>query len=119
MMRSFLQEVPREMIEAARVDGATLPRLLYTVVLPVVRPGIAATSLICVIFSWTEFFYAVNLTATRAGTVPVFLVGFITSEGLYWAQLAAGAFLASIPVMVVGWIAQKHLVRGLSMGAIK
>jgi sorbitol/mannitol transport system permease protein len=119
MMRSFFLEVPTEMIEAARVDGAALPTLLYKIILPVVAPGIAATALICVIFSWTEFFYAVNLTAARAGTVPVFLVGFITSEGLYWAQLSAAALLASLPVMIVGWIAQNHLVRGLSMGAVK
>ncbi|WP_277681915.1 carbohydrate ABC transporter permease [Saccharomonospora azurea] len=119
MMRSFLLEVPREIIEAARIDGASLPMLLRRVVLPVVAPGIAATALICVIFSWTEFFYAINLTAARAGTVPVFLSGFITSEGLYWAQLSAAALLASLPVMIVGWIAQKHLVRGLSMGAVK
>ncbi|MEU6642508.1 carbohydrate ABC transporter permease [Saccharomonospora sp. NPDC046836] len=119
MLRSFLLEVPKEMIEAARVDGAGLPTLLYRIVLPVVAPGIAATALICVIFSWTEFFYAVNLTAARAGTVPVFLSGFITSEGLYWAQLSAAALLASLPVMIIGWFAQNHLVRGLSMGAVK
>jgi sorbitol/mannitol transport system permease protein len=119
MMRSFFLEVPREMVEAARVDGAPLPVLLFRVILPVVAPGIAATALICVIFSWTEFFYAVNLTAAQAGTVPVFLVGFITSEGLYWAQLSAAALLASLPVMVIGWVAQNHLVRGLSMGAVK
>jgi sorbitol/mannitol transport system permease protein len=119
MLRSFFLEVPREMVEAGRIDGAPLPTLLYRVVLPVVAPGIAATALICVIFSWTEFFYAVNLTAAQAGTVPVFLVGFITSEGLYWAQLSAAALLASLPVMIIGWIAQNHLVRGLSMGAVK
>ncbi|TCP56921.1 carbohydrate ABC transporter membrane protein 2 (CUT1 family) [Tamaricihabitans halophyticus] len=119
MMRSFFLEVPREMIEAARVDGATLPTVLLRIILPVVAPGIAATALICVIFSWTEFFYAVNLTAAQAGTVPVFLVGFITSEGLYWAQLSAAALLASLPVMIIGWFAQNHLVRGLSMGAVK
>lgn len=119
MMRSFFLEVPKEMIEAGRIDGAALPVLLRRVILPVVAPGIAATALICVIFSWTEFFYAVNLTAARAGTVPVFLVGFITSEGLYWAQLSAAALLASLPVMIVGWFAQNHLVRGLSMGAVK
>ena len=119
MMRSFFLEVPKEMMEAGQIDGAKLPRLLRSIVLPVVAPGVAATALICVIFSWTEFFYAVNLTSARAGTVPVFLVGFISSEGLYWAQLAAGAFLASLPVMIVGWFAQNHLVRGLSMGAVK
>ncbi|HEX3781253.1 MAG TPA: carbohydrate ABC transporter permease [Pseudonocardiaceae bacterium] len=119
MMRSFFLEVPKEMMEAGQIDGARLPRLLSSIIMPVVAPGVAATALICVIFSWTEFFYAVNLTSARAGTVPVFLVGFISSEGLYWAQLAAGAFLASLPVMIVGWIAQNHLVRGLSMGAVK
>ncbi|MGW3467834.1 carbohydrate ABC transporter permease [Saccharopolyspora sp. NPDC000995] len=119
MMRSFFLEVPKEMVEAGRVDGANLPTLLFKVILPVVAPGIAATALICVIFSWTEFFYAVNLTAAQAGTVPVFLVGFITSEGLYWAQLSAAALLASLPVMIIGWFAQNHLVRGLSMGAVK
>jgi sorbitol/mannitol transport system permease protein len=119
MMRSFFLEVPHEMIEAGRIDGANLPTLLRKIIAPVVAPGIAATALICVIFSWTEFFYSVNLTAARAGTVPVFLVGFITSEGLYWAQLSAAALLASLPVMLVGWFAQNHLVRGLSMGAVK
>jgi sorbitol/mannitol transport system permease protein len=72
-----------------------------------------------VLFSWNEFFFAVNHTAARAGTVPVFLVGFITSEGLFWAQLSAAATLASLPVILAGWVAQKQLVRGLSMGAIK
>lgn len=119
MMRSFFLEIPKDILEAARVDGAPLPTMLGRIVLPVVAPGIAATALICVIFSWTEFFYAVNLTAARAGTVPVFLSGFITSEGLYWAQLSAAALLASLPVMIVGWLAQNHLVRGLSMGAVK
>ncbi len=119
MLRSFLLEVPRELLEAGRIDGAGLPTLLTRVLLPIVAPGIAATALVCVIFSWTEFFFAVNLAAARAGTVPVYLVGFITSEGLYWAQLSAAALLASLPVMIVGWFAQNHLVRGLSMGAVK
>jgi sorbitol/mannitol transport system permease protein len=119
MIRSFLLEVPGEVLEAATVDGANLPQSLRRVVLPMIAPGLAATALICVIFSWNEFFFAVNLTATRAGTVPVFLVGFITSEGLYWAQLAAAATIATLPVLLAGWFAQKQLVRGLSMGAIK
>lgn len=119
MLRSFFLEIPRELLEAGRMDGASLPTLLWRVLLPVVAPGIAATALVCVIFAWTEFFFAVNLAAARAGTVPVFLVGFITSEGLYWAQLSAAALLASLPVMIIGWIAQNHLVRGLSMGAVK
>jgi len=119
MMRSFLLEIPKEVLEAAEVDGAPLLKLWREVMLPMVTPGLAATALICVIFSWNEFFFAVNLTAARAGTVPVFLVGFITSEGLFWAQLSAAATLASLPVILAGWVAQKQLVRGLSMGAIK
>ncbi len=119
MMRSFFQEVPKELIEAATVDGAPLRTVLREVMLPIVAPGLAATALICFIFAWNEFFFAVNLTASQAATVPVFLVGFITSEGLYWAQLSAAATLATLPVLIAGWIAQNQLVRGLSMGAIK
>ncbi|GAB2674560.1 carbohydrate ABC transporter permease [Thalassiella azotivora] len=119
MMRSFLQEVPAEVLEAASMDGAGLRATWRHVMLPMVAPGIAATALICVIFAWNEFFFAVNLTASASSTVPVYLVGFITSQGLYFAQLSAAATLASLPVVVAGWVAQKQLVRGLSMGAIK
>ncbi|WP_020502589.1 carbohydrate ABC transporter permease [Sciscionella marina] len=119
MMRSFFLEVPSEMLEAARMDGAKLGQEIRHVLLPVVAPGIAATALICVIFTWNEFFFALNLTTIRASTMPVFLVSFITSEGAYWARLAAAATLASIPVLLAGWFAQKQLVRGLSMGAVK
>jgi len=119
MMRSFFLEVPGELLEAAEMDGAPLRRTVTEVILPVVAPGIAATALICCIFSWNEFFFAVNLTATQAATVPVFLVGFISSEGLYFAQLAAAATVATLPVILAGWIAQRQLVRGLSFGAIK
>jgi sorbitol/mannitol transport system permease protein len=119
MLRSFFLEVPREVLEAARVDGVTLRQEITRIMLPIVAPGIAATALICVIFSWNEFFFALNLTSVRAATMPVFLVGFMTSEGLYWAKLAAAATLACLPVLLAGWIAQKQLVRGLSMGAVK
>jgi sorbitol/mannitol transport system permease protein len=119
MMRSFFLEVPSEILEAARMDGANLRHELSEVVLPVVAPGLAATALICAIFAWNEFFFALNLTSIRAATMPVFLVSFVTSEGLFWAKLAAAATLASIPVLIAGWIAQRQLVRGLSMGAIK
>jgi len=119
MMRSFFLEVPSELLEAASIDGASLPRTLREVVLPIISPGIFATALICVIFAWNEFFFAVNLTAANAGTVPVFLVGFITSEGLYWAQLSAAATLAALPVVIAGWVAQNKLVQGLSFGAVK
>ncbi|GLW66912.1 sugar ABC transporter permease [Actinomadura rubrobrunea] len=119
MLRSFLMEIPREVLEAARVDGASLPVQLTRIVLPMIAPGLAATALICFIFAWNEFFFAVSLTATRAATVPVFLVGFITSEGLFWARLSAASTLAALPVVIAGWVAQKQLVRGLSLGAVK
>lgn len=119
MMRSFLQEVPAEVLEAASVDGAGLLRTMRSVLLPMVAPGIAATALICVIFAWNEFFFALNLTASQAATVPLFIVSTMTSEGLFLARLCAAALLASLPVILAGWVAQKQLVRGLSMGAIK
>jgi sorbitol/mannitol transport system permease protein len=119
MMRSFFLEAPGEPLEAAEMDGAPLRRTVTEVILPVVAPGLAATALICCIFAWNEFFFAVTLTATQAATVPVFLVGFISSEGLYFAQLAAAATVATLPVILAGWITQRQLVRGLSFGAIK
>lgn len=119
MMRSFLLEVPPAVVEAAELDGASFLNVVRRVILPLVSPGLAATALICFIFSWNEFFLAVNLTATRAGTAPVFLVGFVTSEGLFLARLSAAATLVSLPVVVAGWLAQNKLVRGLSMGAVK
>ena len=119
MLRSFFLEVPKAIVEAARVEGAGLARVLWSVMLPIMAPGIAATALICMIFAWNEFFFAVNLTAAQAATVPVFLTGFITSEGLFVAQLSAAVVMASLPIVVIGWTAQRQLVRGLSMGAVK
>ncbi|CEA07356.1 Inner membrane ABC transporter permease protein YcjP [Arthrobacter saudimassiliensis] len=119
MMRSFFQEVPGEVLEAAQMDGAGLMTTMRRVLMPMVAPGLAATALICVIFAWNEFFFALILTAGKSATVPVFLVSQMTSEGLFLAQLSAASVLASLPVILAGWIAQKQLVRGLSMGAVK
>ncbi|EHR52824.1 ABC-type sugar transport system, permease component [Saccharomonospora marina XMU15] len=119
MIRSFLVEIPREVLEAARIDGATFGIEIRRVILPMIAPGLAATALICFIFAWNEFFFAVSLTSTQAATVPVFLVGFITSEGLFWARLSAASTMAALPVIIAGWVAQKWLVRGLSLGAVK
>jgi sorbitol/mannitol transport system permease protein len=119
MLRSFMSEVPTEVLEASRVDGANLWQEARKVLFPMIAPGIAATALICVIFAWNEFFLAVTLTAVRARTVPVYLVGFITSEGAFWARLSAAATLAAVPVLLCGWVAQRYLVRGLTLGAIK
>jgi sorbitol/mannitol transport system permease protein len=119
MLRSFLLEVPVEIVEASRLDGASLTRQLRSVILPVISPGVAATALICFIFAWNEFFLAVNLTTTNAATVPIYLVSFQTGEGQFWARLCAAATLACLPVLIAGWAAQDKLVRGLSMGAVK
>jgi len=119
MIRSFMLEVPTEMLEAARLDGAGRIREIIEVIMPVVVPGVVSTALICVIFAWNELFLALNLTVTNAATLPMFLISSVPQEGLYIAHLSAAATVASIPVIIVGWIAQRSLVRGLSMGAIK
>ena len=119
MMRSFLVEVPGEILEAASMDGAGLVRTLKSVVIPIVSPGIAATALICFIFSWNELLFARVLTSTAAQTAPVFLTGFVTSQGLFLAQVCAAAVVVSLPVLVAGFAAQDKLVQGLSLGAVK
>jgi sorbitol/mannitol transport system permease protein len=119
MMRSFLAEVPVEMLEAASLDGAGLVRQMVSVVVPVILPGIAATSLICFIFSWNELLFARVLTGTVAQTAPVFLTGFVTSQGLFLAKVCAAAVVVSLPVIAAGFAAQDKLVQGLSLGAIK
>jgi sorbitol/mannitol transport system permease protein len=119
MMRSFLAELPREMLEAAELDGARLPTVMRRIILPVTGPGVAATALICFIFAWNELMFARVLTSTVASTSPVFLTGFITSEGLFLAKLCAAALIVSLPVLVAGFAAQDKLVQGLSLGAVK
>jgi sorbitol/mannitol transport system permease protein len=119
LLRSFLLEIPHDLFEAARVDGAGFLTELTRIVVPLIAPGMAATSLICLIFSWNEFFYAVNFTSSTAATAPIFLVSFISGRSLFYAKLAAAATLASLPVLLAGWIAQKQLIRGLTMGAVK
>jgi sorbitol/mannitol transport system permease protein len=119
MLRSFLAEVPVEMLEAAALDGAGLSMVLRKVIAPVAMPGIAATALICFIFSWNELLLAATLTAVVAGTAPVFLTSFVTSQGLFLAQVCAAATAISLPVLAAGFAAQDKLVQGLSLGAVK
>jgi sorbitol/mannitol transport system permease protein len=119
MIRSFMLEVPAELLEAARLDGAGRIREIREVILPIVSPGLVSTALICVIFAWNELFLAINLTVTNAATLPMFLISSVPQEGLFIAHLCAAATIASVPVIIVGWIAQRSLVRGLAMGAIK
>ena len=119
LLRSFLKEIPRELVEAAELDGASTIKILYRVLVPISMPGIAATSLICFIFTWNEFLLAINVTGLSAATAPVYLVGFVTAEGLFFAQLSAVSIVVSLPVIIAGWAAQDKLVSGLSLGAVK
>ena len=119
LLRSFLKEIPRELVEAAELDGASTIKILYRVLVPISMPGIAATSLICFIFTWNEFLLAINVTGFSAAPAPVYLVGFVTAEGLFFAQLSAVSIVVSLPVIIAGWAAQDKLVSGLSLGAVK
>lgn len=119
MMRSFLAEVPIEILEAAAIDGAGLMTVLRRVIVPVAMPGIAATALICFIFSWNEMLFARVLTGVVAQTAPVFLTSFVTSQGLFLAKVCAAATVISLPVLAAGFAAQDKLVQGLSLGAVK
>ncbi len=119
MMRSFFLDVPYEILEAARIDGVTLMQEFRMVVIPLVTPGLFATILLCLIFAWNEFFFAFNLTVTQAAPLSVYISSFKTSEGLFWAKMSAAATASVLPVVIAGWFAQKQLVKGLTMGAVK
>lgn len=119
MIRSFLTEIPVEVLEAAKVDGAGFLRTLWSVVLPMLAPGLASCALIVFIFVWNEFFLAVNLTSTMSAPLPVWLIGQVKTEGAFWAQLSAAATVCVTPVVIAGWVAQDKLVRGLTLGAVK
>jgi sorbitol/mannitol transport system permease protein len=119
MMRSFMADLPYEVIEAARIDGATLLQEFTRVILPLAMPGMVATLLLCFIFTWNEFFIAFNMTITKAATLSVFIVSFKTAEGLFWAKMSAAATITALPVIIAGWVAQRQLVRGLTAGAVK
>jgi sorbitol/mannitol transport system permease protein len=119
MLRSFFGEVPRELIEAAQMDGTGLFGQIKDVMMPIVAPGIAATALLCFIFAWNEFFLAVQLNPVDSSTVPVWVSTNVTTRGNFMARISAASTLAVLPVVLAGWIAQKRMIRGLSMGAIK
>jgi sorbitol/mannitol transport system permease protein len=119
MMRSFFNEVPLEIVEASQIDGANFRTELVRIVLPIVLPGIAAVALICFIFSWNEYFLATLLTSFDAKTAPPFLASFVDGRGLFLGVLSAAATVAALPVLIAGWVAQKQLVRGLAMGAVR
>jgi sorbitol/mannitol transport system permease protein len=119
MTRSFFMEVPRELIEAAEIDGTNLLNQLRSVILPIVAPGIAATALLCVIFAWNEYFYALQLNFANASTMPQWVITNVSTRGNFLAKLSAASVIACLPVVLAGWAAQKRMIRGLSMGALK
>ncbi len=119
MMRSFFMEVPRELIEASEIDGTSLFNQLRSVIIPIAAPGIAATALLCVIFAWNEYFYAIQLNFAGASTMPQWVIGNVSTRGNFLTKLSAASIIACLPVVLAGWAAQKRMIRGLSMGAIK
>ena len=116
---AYFRDLPAEMMEAARVDGANTFQELVNVLLPVSGPAIASAALLSIILAWNEAFWSLNLTAAQAAPLSVDVSSFKTAEGLFWAKMSAASMIAILPVMVMGWLAQRQLVRGLTFGAIK
>ena len=119
ILRGFFAEIPIEIEEAALVDGYSRLQIFWRVAVPLVRPGIASTAILSAIFSWNEFLYAMVLTQSRAATLPVYLAGFSNSMGLAWGEYMAVGTMAVLPILVFSFALQKHLVRGLTFGAVK
>lgn len=119
MLYAFFKEVPGEILEAARMDGAGLKDELYYLLLPLSLPGIASTCLLAIILSWNEAFWSLNLTGSNAAPLTAFIASFSSPEGLFWAKLSAASSMAIAPVLVLGWMTQRHLARGLTFGAVK
>ena len=119
MMRSFFKDIPYELVEASKIDGASDFIAFFKIILPLSRSGLSATVLLLLVFIWNEFFFALHLTYTHAATLPIHIAVYMTQEGLFWAKMCAISTIAIIPPMIFGWVNQKQLVRGLTMGAIK
>ena len=119
MLYTYFKEIPVDILEAARMDGATLGKELVFVLVPMAVPGIASTMLLNIILAWNEAFWTLNLTAARAAPLTAFIASYSSPEGLFWAKLSAASTLAIAPILVLGWISQKQLVRGLTFGAVK
>jgi multiple sugar transport system permease protein len=120
MMRGFFDETPRELEEAAMLDGESRMGALLRVVLPVVRPGLAATAVFCLIVSWNEFLFALILSQTESAmTLPVGIAARVTQYEIHWGAMSAAGVLATFPVLIFATAAQRYLVRGLSLGAVK
>jgi sorbitol/mannitol transport system permease protein len=119
MLFTFFRETPKDIIEASRIDGATVRQVVTRVVLPLAGPGIASTALLNIILCWNEAFWSLNLSSHDSAPLPAFIASFSAPQGLFWAKLSAASVLAIAPILVFGWISQRQLVRGLTFGAVK
>jgi multiple sugar transport system permease protein len=119
MMRPFYDQLPRSLEEAAWIDGATMWQGFYRIILPLSGPGLAATAILCFLFAWNDFFFALILTRTEAMTAPVAVVNFMNYEGWEWGRIAAGGTMIMLPVLVFSFVVRRYLVHGLTGGAIK
>lgn len=119
MLYTYFKEIPGEILEAARMDGASLWKEIVYVLTPMAVPGIASTLLLNFILAWNESFWTLNLTTKDAAPLTQFIASYSSPEGLFWAKLSAASTMAIAPILVLGWFAQKQLVRGLTFGAVK
>ena len=119
MLFTYFREIPGEILEAARMDGATLRDEIVHVLTPMAVPGIASTLLLNIILAWNEAFWTLNLTAAKAAPLTAFIASYSSPEGLFYAKLSAASTMAIAPILVIGWFSQKQLVRGLTFGAVK
>ncbi len=119
LLFTFFKDIPKEILEAARIDGATTFSEITTIVMPLAWGGIASTALLSIVLLWNEAFWSINLTAADAGTLVALVASFSSPEGLFWAKLSAVSTLACAPIIVFGWFSQKQLVQGLTFGAVK
>jgi len=119
MLYTYFKEIPRDILEAARMDGATLKEEVLYVLLPMAVPGIASTLLLNIILAWNESFWTLNLTAAKAAPLTAFIASYSSPEGLFYAKLSAASAMAIAPILIMGWFSQKQLVRGLTFGAVK
>jgi len=119
MLYTYFKEIPAEILEAARMDGASLRSEILYVLTPMAVPGIASTLLLNIILAWNEAFWTLNLTAAKAAPLTAFIASYSSPEGLFYAKLSAASTMAIAPILIMGWFSQKQLVRGLTFGAVK
>ena len=119
MLYTFFREVPREILEAARMDGASVYREVTDLLVPLSLPGIFSASLLTILLAWNESFWSLTLTAAKAAPLTAFIASFSSPEGLFYAKLSAASTMAIAPIVLLGWISQRQLVRGLTFGAVK